>query len=702
MARWTAILTIGIAPLLLGAIAIPAVQSGDWRSYGLDSSEQRFSPLTQIDARTVKQLGLAWSMDLPLNARGLQATPLAIDGTLYFSTSLSIVYAVDAVSGRELWRYDPEVGKYNPRSLRISLGVNRGVAYGEGLIFVGTLDGRLAALDAASGKPKWIVNTIEEVNARKQITGAPRVFNGKVIIGNAGADFGTRGYVTAYDIKTGKKVWRFYTVPGDPSKGFEDETQAMAAKTWGGKWWQWGGGGTAWNGLTFDKELNRIYVGTGNSSNYNPEQRSPGGGDNLFLASIVALDADTGKYIWHYQVNPREAWDFKATADMILADLNIAGKRHKVLMQAPTNGFFYVLDRESGKLLSAEKLGKVTWAERIDLKTGRPVEAPNIRYQQGPVTFWPSPWGIHDWQAMSFNPKLGLAFIPTIKLAGTYQTTPELQEKAKALVLGAKHYTYAFGATYAPTKSDPDDGTGGLVAWDPVQQKPRWTVKYASAWNGGTLTTASNLVFQGTADGWLHAYDATNGHELWRYYANNGIIAPPITYSVKGDQYITILVSYINFMPYTPDEGWRYGKHVPRVLTFKLGGTAKLPATPPPSYVVNAVKDPTPLDLAMARRGEALFDESCVTCHGVAGAIQGASAPDLRESAAARDLDTLRTIVHDGALSLGGMPQFDEYGDDQLRDISMYIQYVSHNIGAPPLGKSIWQTKSPNSAPAAK
>ncbi len=643
----------------------------DWAIYGLDNNEQRFSPLTQINASTISKLGLAWSMELPPQARSMQGTPLAIDGNLYFSTSLSKVYAVNAKTGKLLWEYDPEAGLARPRVLRTSHQASRGIGYFEGAIIVATLDGRLVSLDATTGKPRWETNTIEDKEGRAVITGAPRVFNGKVIVGNSGADFGTRGYVSTYDARTGKFLWRFYTVPGNPANGFEDETQAMAAKSWTGEWWRWGGGGTVWNGITYDETMNRIYIGTGNSSNYNPAQRSPDGGDNLFLASIVAVDADTGKYIWHYQQNPREAWDYKATNEMILADLQIGGERRPVLMQASMNGFFYILDRRDGKLLSAEKFGKSTWADRIDLKTGRPVEVPNARYENGPISLYPSTLGVHNWQAMSFNPALGLAFIPTLQQPAEYWTTPEMGKQAEQFVLGAKHYEFGLGARFRLVKLDPEDGTGALVAWDPVTQKPRWTVKHKTGWNGGTMTTAANLVFQGTADGWFHAYDARDGRELWKFDAKNGILAPPITYLVDGQQYITLLVGYGAAAP--EDPGWRFGKHMPRVVTFKLGGKAKLPSTPPPEFSVDAIDDPSfVIDETAAVRGRDLWLRNCTVCHMLGGA--NANWPDLRTSQMATDYDTFRHIVQKGALAQQGMPMFDDLSDQQVRDIYMSIR----------------------------
>ncbi|MCB2051475.1 MAG: PQQ-dependent dehydrogenase, methanol/ethanol family [Novosphingobium sp.] len=657
-----------------------ATGEGDWALYGLESNEQRFSPLEQITPETVGKLGLAWSMDLPPQARSMQGTPLAIDGTLYFSTSLSRVYAVDAKTGKQLWEYDPEVGTQHPRVLRTTHEASRGIGYYKGAILLASLDGRLISIDAATGKPNWSVDTIEEKDSRKVITGAPRVFDGKVIVGNAGADFGTRGYVTTYDAATGKKLWRFYTVPGNPADGFEDETQAMAAKTWSGEWWRWGGGGTVWNGITYDKELNRIYIGVGNSSNYDPAQRSPDGGDNLFLASIVALDADTGKYVWHYQQNPREAWDWKATNEMILTTMDIGGQKERpVLMQAAINGFFYILDRRDGKLLSAEKYGKATWATKVDLKTGRPVEVENARYENGPVTFYPSQLGVHNWQAASYDPDLGLMYIPSLQLAGKYWTTPQKAEEAKKFVLGVKHYEFALGSRFSLSKSDPEDGTGSLVAWDPKAGKARWTVKYKTGWNGGTMATKSGLVFQGDAAGWFHAYDAKNGKELWKFNVMNGIIAPPITYLVDGEQYVTLLVGYGASAP--DDPGWRYGKHLPRVLTFKLGGDAKLPPTAPPTKEVQPFENPDfKIDQAAAKRGTDLWIRNCSICHNPGSGT--ANWPDLRESPAAHDYDTLRAIVKEGALAQNGMAKFDEFTDEDIRDLQNAIYFYSRKAAS--------------------
>ena len=435
-----------------------------------------------------------------------------------------------------------------------------------------------------------------------------------------------------------------------------------AAATWAGEYWKTGSGGAPWNGITFDPELNHIYIGTGNSGPYDPERRSPGGGDNLYLASIVALDADTGRYVWHYQMNPREAWDYKATANIITATLRIDGKPRKVLMQAPTNGFFYVIDRTNGKLISAEKIGKVTWADRIDLATGRPVEAKNIRYETGESTLWPSVFGAHNWQAMSFNPEIALVYIPSIQLGMRFTRTPA---------------TFS-GISNVPVLADSRDGKGALVAWDPVAQVERWNVPLDWMWNGGTLTTGGNVVFQGTADGYFSAYNATNGARVWRFNAGLGIIAAPITYATGGRQYVSVLVGWGASNTYgmgLMSVGWKYGAQPRRLLTFTLGGLATLPPTAPPDTTVKAVDDPS-VTIAEAdiEPGHQLYSAYCNACHGKDAVSAGAPAPDLRESAIALYRESLWSVLHDGTLLAKGMPRFLMLNETQVRQLHASIR----------------------------
>ena len=657
-----------LAVLLFAAPAPAAAPANlDWPHYGGQYDEAGHAALGQINRETVKRLGLAWSLDLP-GEQALEATPLAVDGVLYFTGSFADVYAVSVATGRLLWKHEVRVWQHNPDKMHYIFPLNRGVAHAGGRIFVGATDGRLIALDAATGRQLWSTLTVAR-DDRRTITGAPRVFGGKVIIGHGGGDAGMRGYVTAYDQKTGRQVWRFYTVPGSPEENRGDGAMELAARTWGtGEYWKTGTGGTAWHGLTFDPELGRIYVGTGNSGPYDPRKRDPGGGDNLFLASIVALDADTGRYVWHYQLNPREAWDYKAAAGMVTATLTIEGQSRKVLMQAPTNGFFYVLDRETGKLISAEKFSKATWADHIDLATGRPVELPGIRYENGPVTLWPWTAGAHNWQAMAFNPQTGLVYIPTMQLGFRFTPAPETYLG----VVATPHLT-----------DDPLDGKGALVAWDPVAQRPRWRVQQRWMWNGGALSTAGGLVFQGDNEGWLTAYDAEDGRRLWRFAAGLGIIAPPISYAWRGTQYVSLLVGWGGPNPYGQGlmpTGWRYNAQPRRLLTFRLGGKARLAATAPYDETVHPLDDPAiRLDAAAVSAGARLYGGNCSGCHGGAAQSAGAPGPDLRESALAFDRASFTRVVREGASLPRGMPRYPRFSDTELDQLYSYVREAARD-----------------------
>jgi quinohemoprotein ethanol dehydrogenase len=636
----------------------------NWPNVGGGADESAFSRLDNINTSNIGELGLAWYLDLPGEVT-LEAPPLAISGRLYFSGTYSTVYAVDGTSGKLLWKYDPETWKHHPERMRMQFAANRGVAYAKGRVFVTSFDGRLVALDAKSGQTLWSTETLPASGSTYYCTGAPRVFGGKVIIGNAGSDFGSRGYVTAYDQTTGAKVWRFYTMPGAPEQNKGDPAMERAASTWTGEFWKTGGGGGVWNGITFDSELNRIYLGTANASPYDATVRSPGGGDNLYTASIVALDADTGKYVWHYQVVPRDSWDYDNTQQMTLADIVVDGKPRKVLMQAPKSGFFYVIDRETGKLISAEKIGKVTWADRVDLQSGRPVERKNIRYELTEFSLWPAPLGTHNWQAMSYSPHTGLVYIPFMQLGVHYRKG---MARPGEISIGGVNLSWA--------KEDSEDVTASLLAWDPAHQKQAWKVRLNSFWNGGTLATAGDLVFQGTGDGFLSAYDARSGARLWRFDAALGILAAPVSYSLNGRQYVAVLVGYGGTPASSSDimnAGWKYGAQPRRLLSFAIGGQQALPATPPSDLSVNPVDDPAiQISESDVEAGYQLFPR-CGFCHGK-DAVSAGMAPDLRESAIALHLDSLRTIVSEGALLQKGMPRFEDMTEDQLRKIHAYIR----------------------------
>ena len=485
----------------------------NWVTYGKNYGEDRFSSLTQINTENVGRLGLAWTLNLE-TARGIEATPLVVDGIMFLTGPWSKVFAVDVRNGKMIWTYDPEVpGKYGERGCCDV--VNRGLALYKGRLFLGTFDGRLISLDASNGKPVWQVLTVDTTKSYS-ITGAPRIVKGKVIIGNSGAEYGVRGYITAYDAMTGEQQWRFYTVPGDPSKPFESKTMEMAAKTWTGDWWKYGGGGTAWDAMAFDPELNLFYVGTGNGSPWDWFHRSNGKGDNLFLSSIVALNPDNGEYVWHYQTTPGDHWDYTATQQLILTDMEISGQQRKIIMQAPKNGFFYVLDRITGKLISAEPYTYMNWASRVDTTTGRPIETDFSRYKKENVTISPGPNGGHNWHSMAYNPVTKLVYIPAQVNFHNYghDSTWRFDERGKNI-----------SVTNPNLQTRKDDNVpenmnrGHLLAWNPLTQKLIWKVEhpgsniYQGVVNGGVMTSAGGLVFQGTAYGKFVAYDARDGKE---------------------------------------------------------------------------------------------------------------------------------------------------------------------------------------------
>jgi len=618
--------------------------AANWLSYGRTYSEQRFSPLTKITPDNAKQLGLAWFADLDTN-RGQEATPLVIDGVMYVSTAWSMVKAYDAATGKLLWSYDPEV----PRELGVKGCcdvVSRGVAAWNGKIYVGTFDGRLVALDAATGKPVWSVVTGDATNLT--ITQAPRVIKGRVVIGMSGGEYGIRGYISAYDAETGKLTWRFYTVPGDPSKPFENKAMAMAAKTWSGEWWKHGGGGVVWDAISYDPDLNLVYFGVGNGLEWARKYRSANKGDNLFLSSIVALNADTGAYVWHFQVNPGEEWDYDAVGQLTLADLTIDGKPRKVIMQANKNGFFYVLDRKTGKFISAKAYVPQNWASGIDPKTGRPIEHPDIRYSSTgkTIVMMPGPDGGHSWHPMAYNPNTGLVYIPAQEIGKRF--TPIKDFKTSAI-------GWNLAVDVAGT---PETKKGYLLAWDPVQQKEVWRTNYIGPWNGGIVTTAGNLVVQGDAAGNLNAYRADTGEKLWSLSVQSPIMAAPVSYEVNGEQYIAVLSGFGSaFSLQAGKVAAQSGniRNISRVLAFKVGGTAALPPAPPEQKLV-LNPPPATADAATVAAGDHLFGRYCAACHGE-NAVGGGVVPDLRASSFLGN-DFFFEIVLNGAMKDAGMAPF--------------------------------------------
>ncbi len=684
-------------------------EPGNWLGHGRTTDEQRFSPLKRIDRSNVATLGVAWEYETG-TTRGLSATPIVADGIMFFTGNWGVVHAVEAKTGKLLWRYDPDVPGEWARNACCDV-VNRGVAIYQGRVYVGSLDGRLIALDAKTGKPDWIADTLIDRTRPYVITGAPRVAKGLVFIGNGGAELGVRGYVSAYDARTGELMWRFFTVPGDPSKpqteaaaGAKKPLADIALPTWpkdGPKWWEYGGGGTVWDSMVYDPQTDLLYVGVGNGSPWNREMRSGSRGDNLFVSSIVALKPDTGEYVWHFQTTPGDSWDYTATQHIMLADIDVKGAKRRVVMQAPKNGFFYVLDAKTGEYLSGKNYVAVNWTKGLDAN-GRPIPNPDVEYLNEPKGVFPAQVGGHNWQPMAFSPDTGLVYIPTIDAAalfvnqqpfafrkGMWNTGLDFAGVTKALVQMVQA-----GQPPAPAR-------GFIKAWDPKTQTERWSVPMAGAWNSGLLATAGGLVFGGGADGIFAAYDAATGAQLWSIDLKTGILAPPVTFEVDGEQYLAVLAGFggawgLANLKDPNSAVAKHGTNQGRMFVFKLGGRQEVAALGDP----RAPAEPPPANDASPETIAAGFDEyhrTCVVCHGFFAESAGVI-PDLRLSRP-EIWEQYDAIVLEGALAAGGMASFaDNLTKEDVRAIRAYVlseaQALYDRNNAPP-------TEPPTEAPAA-
>ncbi|MEE4451019.1 PQQ-dependent dehydrogenase, methanol/ethanol family [Novosphingobium resinovorum] len=673
-------------------IVAAAKEPGNWLTTGLNYQETRFSPLDSINQSNIGKLKLAWSYDLDTN-RGQESTPIVVDGVIYTSSAWSKVQAFDGVTGKLLWQFDPKV----PGDAAVNACcdvVNRGVAYWDGKVFVGTIDGRLIAINAKTGQQVWSTMTIDP-NKPYSITGAPRIVKGLVMIGNGGAEFGVRGYVSAYRADTGTMAWRFYTVPGDPDHPDNAASDAildkLAKKTWDKDHWKisnGNGGGTVWDSMAYDPDLDLLYVGVGNGSYWPQKYRSPnpypgGNNDNLFVASILALRPETGEYVWHYQATPGDQWDYTSTQHMILADLKIDGKVRKVLMQAPKNGFFYVLDRQNGKLISAEPYSKVTWADGVDLKTGRPRTRPEANYSLTgkPWSSVPGPQGAHGWPPMSFNPQTGLVYLPTQEIGFTYELAKNFKPLPRGYNIGSDVSVNKLPVEPVKLEKARETVKGFLTAWDPVKGKAAWRVPMPNGANGGVLSTAGGLVLQGGSTGYFNAYDVKDGRKLWSFDAQSGIVAAPISWAKDGTQYVTIMVGWgtTEGLGVGPINWGKTGprRNISRVLTFALDGKAALPAmkagadntlSPPPQFA----------DAATIEEGRQIYHRSCYGCHGY-GAMSGGVLPDLRYSGTLGNQEAWDSVVLQGLLKDQGMVSFaPNYTPAEVNAIRAYVIDQAH------------------------
>jgi quinohemoprotein ethanol dehydrogenase len=657
-------------------------EPGQWLTGGRDAGNTHFSPLTLIDKANVARVGFAWEYQTGTN-RGMQATPIVVDGVMYTSGVAGRVYALDAANGKLLWQFEPPLKLKNARGSCCDI-VNRGVAVWNGKVYVGSFEGILFALDARDGKVLWQADTFIDKTRAYSITGAPQIAGSVVVIGNGGAEFDTRGYVSAYDLDTGELAWRFFTTPTEPGKPQQNAALEMAVTTWDPKRdWSYGGGGNAWGGFAYDAKNDLVYFGTANGSPWNVRYRSPNGGDNLFVASIMALHADTGEYAWHYQQTPGDSWDYDATPGIMLATLKFGGVDRDVLMQASKNGFFYVHDRATGELLAADKFVDANWATGVDLKTGRPIMNPAADYTRGkPAIVFPSGAGGHNFNPMSLSADTGLVYLAAVH-SGMMIAPSAPQPRSQGGMAGGFQVSFVTGpldaATLAPVfkpladpaylKTVPSlDVHASLIAWDPVARKIVWEHRYPSFNDhGGALSTAGGLVVQGSIDGHLRFFDDITGEVVHDIDTGTSLIAAPMTYTVDGVQYIAILAGTGGggWNMWTPDKVASIRGNDNRILAFRLDGgvTPIPPELPPLAPIPEPIDQPgTPADITA---GSALFATNCASCH---ANFPRAPVPDLTRSSMIRDAAAFQSVVRGGALEQRGMPSWDDLLTEQQVD----------------------------------
>ncbi len=641
-----------------------ANEPGQWMMVGGTYDERHYSPLNEINRDNVSELNLAWYADYDINL-SQQGTPLYIDGVIYVSTAWSMVNAFDARTGELLWHYDPQTNREIVTKVCCGI-VNRGIAAYEGKIYLGTLDGYIVAINADTGEEEWRKLTVDP-DAQYTITSAPRIIKGQVLIGNSGSEKTARGYLGAYDAETGEDLWRVYTVPGNPELGFETPQMEMAAATWSGQWWELGGGGTVWDAIVYDELNDLVIFGTGNGTPWDQRARDPEGGDNLFVASILAVDADTGEYAWHYQTTPGDTWDYDAMSPMMLLDLEVDGEERHVVVQPNKNGFLYMLDAGSGELLRGYPFTEVNWATGIDMDTGRPIEVPEARYDfENIYNLAPGVQGGHGWHANAWNPETGYIYIATQRAYFAMQSdanfTPNPAGNNLAINMGANF------AYYRDNPDAPREFVGYVSAWDPVTGEEIWRSEENEGPTGGVLSTGGGLVFSGGGNNTneFRAYDTVTGEKLWSFDTQTGMVAAPITFEMDGKQYIAASVG-IN------QAGNYFAPNYSRLLVFSLGGDAQLPQ--PLTYTPRELNPPalTASQDVVASGGQ-LYGQYCSVCHGIGGQQRGANFPNLMVSPMLHSQDAFDQVVLEGIRADKGMVSFaDQFSNEESEAIRWFI-----------------------------